>query len=273
MKYWKAGLNKTLNIQWNAEDYTSNFNFVYGYGEGVTELLTVPQGAFVIDLGCGNGTLTKKLAEKGYRVMGVDASADMIAAAGRNFPELSFLRADALTFDLEEKADAIFSNAVFHWIDAEKQQQLLEHTVSQLKPGGELVFEFGGKGCAETVHAELERVFQEHGLVYPRVFYFPSIGEYAPLMENAGLQINYAVLFDRPTEQKNENGLEEWIRMFVKKPFEGLEKTLSDEIILETVQRLRPHLLVNGKWYVDYVRIRMRAVKMDKVSKAVSGIL
>lgn len=251
-----------MNIEWNAEDYTSNFNFVYGYGEAVTELLTVPRGALVVDLGCGNGTLTRKLSEKGYRVVGVDASADMIALAGERYPELPFVRADALAFELEEKADAIFSNAVFHWIDAGKQQQLLRHIASQLKPGGELVFEFGGKGCAETVHAELERVFDRHGLAYPRVFYFPSIGEYAPLMEKAGFRIHYAVLFDRPTEQKNENGLEEWIRMFVKKPFEGMEKGLADEIIAETVQRLRPQLFVDGKWYVDYVRIRMRAVKV-----------
>ena len=60
------------NIDWNASDYQKHFSFVPSYGESVMELLTKPEGAFVVDLGCGNGMLTKKLAEKGYHVLGVD---------------------------------------------------------------------------------------------------------------------------------------------------------------------------------------------------------
>lgn len=132
---------------------------------------------------------------------------------------------------------------------------------AQLKPGGQFIFEFGGKGCAERVHSSLERQFARRGLAYPRTFYFPTIGEYAPILERAGFRVEYAVLFDRPTEQKTGDGLADWVRMFVKKPFEGLEPALGDEILRAAVEELRPALFRDGKWFVDYVRIRMKARK------------
>ena len=65
----------------------------------------------MVDLGCGNGALTQKLADRGYRVLGVDDSAEMVAEARALHPGLPFQKGDAVTFQLEEKADVIFSNA------------------------------------------------------------------------------------------------------------------------------------------------------------------
>lgn len=248
-----------MNIQWDTKGYTDNFSFVHKYGEDVLELIDAKAGSFVVDLGCGNGALTEKLAERGFRTLGVDASADMVRTAKSLHPELDFKAADALELELSEKADVIFSNAVFHWIDGDKQERLIENISNQLKKGGQLVCEFGGKGCAEAVHSTLEKNFAKRGLVYPRTFYFPSIGEYAPMLEKFGLRVEYAILFDRPTEQQTENGLEDWIRMFVKTPFENMDTEIRDTIIHETVEMLRPTLYHHGKWFVDYVRIRIRA--------------
>ena len=250
-----------MNITWDAKGYTDNFAFVHQYGEGVVALVDAEPGKFVVDLGCGNGALTEKLKEKGYRVLGVDASADMLETAKTVHPECDFQLGDATEFKLSEKADVIFSNAVFHWIDADKQEKLIENIAANLKIGGQLICEFGGKGCAESVHASLERGFAKRGLEYPRVFYFPTVGEYAPILEKYGFRVEYAVLFDRPTVQKTENGLEDWIRMFNKKPFEGMDEALVQEIIDETVEELRDQLFVDGKWIVDYVRIRFKVRK------------
>ena len=206
-----------MNIQWEAGKYTENFDFVHRYGESVLELVEAEAGGLVVDLGCGNGALTQKLADRGYRVLGVDDSAEMVAEA--------------------------------------------RNVAAQLKPGGQFIFEFGGKGCAERVHSSLERQFARRGLAYPRTFYFPTIGEYAPILERAGFRVEYAVLFDRPTEQKTGDGLADWVRMFVKKPFEGLEPALGDELLRAAVEELRPALFRDGKWFVDYVRIRMKARK------------
>ena len=248
-----------MNIKWDAEEYKNNFSFVHKYGEDVLNLINAPQGSLVVDLGCGNGALTKKLADMSYKVIGIDSADSMLDIAKAQNPDLDFRCEDALRFSLEEKADVIFSNAVFHWID--DQDALAANIYDQLKPGGQLVCEFGGKGNCERIHSALEREFNKRGMEYKRTFYFPSIGEHSSLLEKHGLNVTYAVLFDRMTEQKGNDGVADWIRMFVKVPFEGLNEELSNEIIKDAVDALKPELYIGGKWYADYVRIRLKAVK------------
>ena len=250
-----------MNITWNAADYEENFSFVHRYGENVLEMVENGNGGLAVDLGCGTGPLTPGLKEKGYRVLGIDESAQMVEAARAAHPELTFIQGNALNFSLEEKADVIFSNAVFHWIDGACQEELAQNLAAQIKPGGMLVTEFGGKGCAEAIHSTLEKCYSERGLKYPRVFYFPTVGEYASVLEKAGFRIAFASLFDRPTPQNTQDGLKDWIRMFVKKPFEGMEETLKSEILKEAEDKLRSRLYIDGKWYIDYVRIRVKAVR------------
>ena len=251
-----------MNIIWDAQGYTDGFSFVHRFGEDVLSLLDAPAGSFVVDLGCGNGALTQKLAERGYRVLGVDASPEMLAKARALHPELTFTQGDATALVLDAPADAIFSNAVFHWIDADRQPQLAASLSAALRPGGQLVCEFGGHGCAEHVHAALERAFARRGLVYPRTFYFPTIGQYAPMLEAAGLRVTHAQLFDRPTPQPPEVGLHGWIGMFVTAPFEGMDASLREDIVTEAEDELR-HTLQreDGTWVIDYVRIRLRAIR------------
>ncbi|MGN0163281.1 MAG: class I SAM-dependent methyltransferase [Candidatus Ornithomonoglobus sp.] len=253
-----------MNIKWDSNNYKEQFSFVPQYGEEVTKLITKEKDSFVVDLGCGNGTLTEKLYNEGYRVIGVDASADMLALAKKEYPEIKFIQDNALSFKLKDKADVIFSNAVFHWIDKADQEKLIENISENLKTGGELVCEFGGYGCAESVHSALEKSFNDRNLIYPRTFYFPTIGEYAPLLEKHGLRVEYAVLFDRPTPQQSEDGLTEWINMFVTKPFENMDLNIKNEILKDTVNCLRDKLCIGGKWYIDYVRIRLRARKTTR---------
>ena len=248
-----------MNIKWNAQNYTQNFSFVHEYGENVMELLQAPQGSTVLDLGCGNGNLTQKLKEKGYQVIGLDDSADMLAVARETYPDIRFIKGNALDFQIEP-VDAVFSNAVLHWIDGERQQEMLNNIAANIRTGGEFVCEFGGFGCAEKVHAALEKIFSERGLVYPRTFYFPTIGEYAPLLERAGLRVKYAILFDRPTVQAR--GLEGWIRMFNTAAFKGIDEKTTADMIREAEACLESELCANGVWYVDYVRIRFRCEKV-----------
>jgi len=255
-----------MNISWDAENYTENFSFVHKYGEDVLSLITPIKNASedkptAVDLGCGNGRLTKKLSDRGFSVIGIDDSREMLDIAKDFYPELKFEKANALDFELEQKADVIFSNAVFHWIDEANQKRLAENLFSQLKSGGELVCEFGGKGCAESVHSALEKAFARHGRVYPRTFYFPTIAEYSAVLEDAGFLVREAFLFDRPTPQEGDDGLKNWICMFVKKPFEDMGKDEAEEILNETCQDLESKLFHDGKWFVDYVRIRIKAGK------------
>lgn len=251
-----------MNIKWNAEKYTEDFQFVHKYGEDVLSLLNIKKGDRVVDLGCGNGKLSVKLKEMGADVLGIDGSEEMLAIARDNYNDINFQHADAVDFQLDKKADAIFSNAVFHWIDEYNQPKLLNNISRNLKKSGQLVCEFGGKGCAETIHSELEKIFSSKGLIYRRTFYFPTIGEYAPIIEKFGMQVRYAILFDRPTKLQGENGLADWINMFDTAPFEGIAENLKKEIIEEAVENLKEKLYINGEWYADYVRIRFKVVKL-----------
>lgn len=250
-----------MNIKWDSEEYTENFDFVHKYGEDVLNLIEAPRGSMVVDLGCGNGALSQKLLEKGYRVLGLDASEEMVNTARNLHPDITFQVADATTFRLDEKADVIFSNAVFHWIDGDKQEQLIENISENLVSGGSLVCEFGGFGCAETVHRTLEKHFIKRGFIYARSFYFPTIGEYAPLLEKHHLLVESATLFERPTLQKTKNGLKDWINMFVKIPFEGMDEAMKNEIINATDCDLKNTLYTPAGCFVDYVRIRIKAKK------------
>lgn len=246
-------------MKWNADQYEQNFQFVPSYGEAVTELLTVKPGSRVIDLGCGNGTLTAKLAAMGYDVTGIDASSDMIALARKNYPELTFLQEDALTFRPGHPADAVFSNAMMHWVSAEHQDALLANIASALRPGGEFVFEMGGRGNNALIHGALAEIFRERGLSYRTSFYFPSIGDYTPMLERAGMVVDYSTQFRRPTPRKAEHAVADWILMFDREPFGSLPDEEVRAIAAEAENRLRSRLFRDGVWYLDYVRLRMRA--------------
>ena len=248
-----------MNITWDAAEYGRNFQFVPQYGESVLNLLDIPPGASVLDLGCGNGVLTRRLADMGYRVIGLDDSSEMLEIAARTYPDLCFMHGDAPDFSLPEPVDAVFSNAVFHWID--DQDALLERIALALRPNGQLVCEFGGRGCVESVHASLEKSFAVRGLCYPRTFYFPTIGEYAPRLEAHGLLVTMAALFERPTELKGAHGMEDWIRMFIVRAFEDMREDLKNEIIHEAAERIRETRYREGRWLADYVRIRIKAIK------------
>ena len=247
--------------KWDSNNYKENFSFVPKYGEDVMNLITKKPGTMVIDLGCGNGTLTNILKEKGYAVVGVDQSSEMLELAKKAYPDLNFICSNALTFNVGSKADVVFSNAVFHWIKKEDQDQLIKNVYDNLNHDGELVCEFGGYNCAEKVHSSLERSFQKRGLNYVRYFYFPKISEYTSILERNGFKAEYAILFDRPTVQKSDNGVIDWINMFVTEAFKGMDNNLKNEIINEVQNDLYDELCINGKWYIDYVRIRIRARK------------
>lgn len=251
-----------MNIIWDANKYSSDFSFVHQYGNSVIELIN-NNCETVLDLGCGNGALSKAMFDKGYNVTGIDASRELLDIARKNYPDIRFIEADATKFSLEQPVDLVFSNAVFHWINKEHQRDMLKCVHEALKENGQFVFEFGGYGNNQLIHKALEKTFSEHNHIYEMPFYFPTISEYATLLENAGFRVTYAILFDRLTELKGEDGLKDWIKMFVKTPFSVVRNEDEKRKILdEAVKDLHDVLYKDGKWYADYVRIRMKAIRI-----------
>jgi len=208
-----------MNQNWNAEKYSADFSFVHNYGNDVVNLIDTTNVKTVVDLGCGNGVITNSLAEKGFSVIGIDGSKEMIEIARNRYPDIKFIYSDATDFILENPVDVVFSNAVFHWIDKSEQSNMMKCVYQSLKNGGQFVFEFGGIGNNRLIHTALSKAFAEVDYEYTMPFYFPSIGEYSTLLETEGFKVRYAALFDRPTILKGDNGLLDWINMFVQNPF------------------------------------------------------
>lgn len=248
-------------MKWDTSLYDDKHSFVTKYGEGVLALLGAQPGERILDVGCGTGHLTKKIAEAGTKVIGLDSSAEMIAAARENYPEINFVIADAADFSFDEPFDAIFSNAALHWVH--RVEEAIVCMSRALKPGGRLVVEFGGKGNVSRITTALKEViFEFVGVETEHSNYFPSIGEYTPLLEKHQLLVRSATLFDRLTKlEDGANGLKNWIRMFRRKMTDAVPADLQPTVIERVEARLRAELFVDGSWYADYRRLRLFAEK------------
>jgi len=248
-------------VKWDAELYEACHAFVWRCGESMVELLDPKPGERILDLGCGTGQLTDKIAEHGATVIGLDSSPDMVGQSRRNYPQLHFVLQDAAAMEFENEFDAIFSNAALHWmLDA---TAVIRGMYRALRTCGRLVAEFGGRGCGQTIdRAVMNTVARYTGCVPAPKRFFPGIGEYAALLDEEGFETRFAHLFDRPTPLTGERGMEDWIRQFSWFYFEALPPSEREGALRETVEQLRPLLYQDGQWTADYRRIRVIAVKL-----------
>jgi trans-aconitate 2-methyltransferase len=242
---------------WDASLYESDHAFVWKYGAELLPLLDPQPGERILDLGCGTGRLTAEIAAAGAQTLGIDSSPDMIGQARQNYPKLKFQLADARTLTITEPFDAVFSNAALHWIP--EARAAVQSIYRALKPGGRLVAEFGGKGNNAIVIAALIAAGASDPLL---TFYFPSIGEYTPILEAEGFEVRFATLFDRPTELEDPvRGLEQWLLMFQQKALAAIPPESREKAFRQIEDQVRPELFYDAKWHIDYRRIRVVAVK------------
>jgi cyclopropane fatty-acyl-phospholipid synthase-like methyltransferase len=118
-----------------------------GYVDAI--LARLAPGARVLDLGCGTGIpITRYIAERGFRVTGIDASGRMLAIARQAVPGAQFLHADMLEVTLEQPVSAVIAwDSVFH-IDRREHAAAFAVMRSQLEEGGWLLMSAGGSSEA-----------------------------------------------------------------------------------------------------------------------------
>ncbi len=252
-----------IKTNWNPELYNNKHSFVYDYGEDLITILQPKKIERILDLGCGSGQLTHKISQLAREAVGVDSSIEMIADAKEKFKGIDFQAADAASFSFEEKFDAIFSNATLHWVLNYKEA--IQCMFDNLKDNGRIVLEFGGKGNVQTIVNQLRKSLVNRGYIEQsqlKQWYFPSIGEYVIELEAAGFRVTMAQHFDRPTELVNKTtGIKDWIAMFGKAFFNNVSLNHIEEIKQEVQEKIKSKCFKNGKWYADYKRIRIVAVK------------
>ncbi len=250
-----------VNKMWDVNLYDQKHAFVYEYGKGLIPLLQPQPGELILDLGCGTGHLTHAIAESGARVIGIDSSDSMIATAQSAYPQLEFYVKDARDFSFASTFDAIFSNATLHWIP--EAEQVVRCIIASLKPGGRFVAEFGGQGNVATITTAVQQSIRE--LLHKDVdfgWFFPTIGEYASLLEKHGLDVRSALLFERPTPlEDGEMGLRNWIQMFGERVLRSVPDEMKQQVLAHTEDITRNRLYNNGQWFADYTRLRVVAYK------------
>jgi trans-aconitate methyltransferase len=248
---------------WNASLYDQKHAFVFEFGKGLVSLLDPQPGERVLDIGCGTGHLTNEIAERGAHVVGIDNSPAMIESARQAYPDLTFQVADAQDFSFPEPFDAVFSNATLHWInDPEKTVKCIANA---LKPGGRLVAEFGGKGNVATIITTAQKAIEEiEGSWVESGWYFPSIGQYASLLETQGFETRSALLYDRPTRlEEGEQGLRNWLLMFGEHILGNLDNDIRHRVIQQVEEQTRSRLFKDGYWFADYRRLRIVAYRLS----------
>ena len=257
-------MTTSYDTQWNARLYDDKHSFVFKYGEDVVQLLAPQQGERILDLGCGTGYLTHLIAQAGARVVGIDNSASMIHRAQAAYPDLDFRVMAATDFTFDTPFDAVFSNAVLHWVL--DKESAVDHIAQALKPGGRLVLEMGGKGNVEEIVVATRKVLTRHGYysnAATQLWYFPSLSEYTTLLERKGFRVRFAAHFDRPTELKDTtDGIKDFIKMFGNAFFNNIPDREIDTVLTEIQDLVRPTNYRNGSWYGNYKRLRIAATKL-----------
>jgi len=244
--------------EWDVERYRDQHSFVWEYGTSLVDILQPQPGERILDVGCGSGELTAAIANTASRIkaVGFDADPDMVAQAKKQYPDLSFFQGDGRNFEVEEPYDAIFSNAALHWIPREDAKRAIVAMSKALKIGGRFVVEFGGKGNVQSILEAGHDVIP--GFESP--WYFPSIAEYCCLLEQHGIEVTSAALFDRPTPLDNgAEGMGNWIRCFGKAFFKGVREEQVEGLIGQMEEKLRHRLYDKDAslWTADYRRIRI----------------
>lgn len=248
--------------RWDAALYDEKHSFVWKLAAGLLELLDAKPGERILDIGCGTGHLSAQIAATGALVTGIDRSPEMIEQARSAHPAITFEVVDAQEMKFAQPFDAAFSNATLHWIT--EPERAVASLASALRPGGRFVAEFGGKGNVAALMAAFNRAWKTLQLPepLPSPWYYPSLGEYAALLERHGLEVTYGLLFDRPTPlEDGERGLRNWLDMFGASIADNLPADVQDKFKQEVEREARPELFHDGRWVMDYRRLRIVAHK------------
>ncbi len=252
--------DETQRVQqsWNAAEYQRHAAFVPALAHEVVMLLNPRPGEEILDLGCGDGSLTAQMQNLGCSVTGIDSSQEMVAAARERGVDAHLVDGHSLTFS--ERFDAVFSNAALHWLI--RPESVIAGVPRALKPAGRFVGEFGGRGNLAALVEAMRKTFAENPQFgsFDLPWFFPSVDEYRHMLENAGFEVRQIELIPRPTPL--ESGIEKWLEIFA----DGITRQLSltqKSTFMESVKRRLVDTLYTDEtgWVADYVRLRFAAFK------------
>ncbi len=241
---------------WSADSYATHARFVSDLAGEIVSWLAPQPSERILDVGCGDGALTRRIADAGADVIGIDISQSLLSAARELGLDARCMSVTDMAFDAE--FDAVFSNAVLHWV--QEPERAIDRMRAALKDGGRLVAEFGGHGNVAAIVTAMRAVARARGgaeaLAAP--WFYPTAAEYAALLEKGGFKVRRAGVFPRQTPLPT--GMRGWLETF-RAPFFDQFGPLAEAAKSEVEDLLRPALCDrSGNWTADYVRLRVVAV-------------
>lgn len=245
-------------MDWNVTDYERNASYVWQRAGEVLDLLAPRAGEVILDVGCGTGVLMSKIAGFGCEVVGVDSSPEMVSAAREKGLDARVV--DAQCMEFSNQFDAVFSNAALHWMP--DSTAVLSNVHKALKPGGRFCAEFGAKNNAQTIVDALYEQLQKFNLNGDdyKPWDFPAGEDYRHRLERNGFEIVELTVTDRitplPTDAKG------WLKTFAGPFLRDVPPNRRDEVITAAAHKAGRKLKTgDGKWVVDYARLRFLARK------------
>ena len=245
--------------QWNANEYNKNADFVSKLGLPVVNLLAPKKDEKILDLGCGDGTLSMEIQKYGSQVIGIDLSADMVEKSKKKGVDAFVMSATQLTF--YDEFDTVFSNAVLHWVtDA---SLVIKNVKQVLKADGRFIGEFGGYGNIKNLQEAMQTVFERHPEYgeFPNPWFFPKKEEYAKLLEKDGFCVKYIEIIERPTPIGD---IKKWLDIFANGIMKDVPISKKESFKEEVESILKPKLFTQKDgWVMDYVRLRFVVKKQS----------
>jgi trans-aconitate methyltransferase len=218
----------------------------------------------VIDVGCGSGEFTARLASltPNGHVIGVEPDASMLATATRHGGDnLEFRQGRVQELDRicdPSWADLVISRAVFHWLQLADYKPSYEAIWQVLRPGGWFHAESGGAGNAEQLARILDEVAAQLGLEPARVS-FPHAGVVLELLEQAGFEIppsGVTTVAQRRSFDRDQ--LAGFIRTQASMAYRiGATSDLFDQFVAESLGHLDDLRRHDGSYDQTFVRLHI----------------
>ena len=247
-------------MEWNADKYYQTCGRVTEQGVKLVEVLRDKKCSRVLDLGCGTGVLTNDIAAFANEVIGIDLSPTMIDKAKETYPDIQFQVMDACALTWDSYFDAVFSNAVLHFIQT--QNILLDNVYKVLTMNGMFVCEFGASGNISGLLDAVAEACMQRGAAYSLRFFYPTKEEYGDLLIKHGFSIESILVYDIDTQlTEGEAGLRNWIRQIFSVEMEWFAPAEREMVLDEVEAALRPAQWDGTNWHLPNRRIQVVARK------------
>ena len=193
-----------MTRDWDASTYDRVSTPQVEWAKPVLERLALGGHERVLDAGCGSGRVTELViasVPRG-RVVAVDSAPAMVAKAREALGDRAEIHLqDLAELRLNERVDAVFSNAVFHWVL--DHERLFTRLFDVLRPGGRIEAQCGGAGNIQTFHDAVSRLadrppFSSYFEGWSGPWNFASAEDTASLLEQVGFAEVRCWLEDRP---------------------------------------------------------------------------